>query len=78
MACFGCQHKQILSELDVEALVEEQLLLEPNQVSILVRNQRLVVCGTCSQLLQHTCSKCGCFIKFRASLAGKECPLKKW
>lgn len=78
MACRGCQHKLVLSELDVEALVEEQLLLEPNQVSTSIRNQRLAVCNKCSQLLHHTCSKCGCFVKFRAHLTNKGCPLKKW
>jgi len=78
MICPGCEHKKTFTIEEVEALVKEQLLLEPDHVSESLLNQRLTICQDCSLLVQHTCLKCGCFIKFRASLPSKQCPIKKW
>lgn len=78
MICPGCEHKKNFTQEEVEGLVEKQLLLEPDLVSQRLLNKRLKICQDCSLLVQHTCLKCGCFIKFRASLPSKQCPIKKW
>jgi len=67
-----------VSGQEIEDLIAEQLFLEVDLVSDSVRDQRLSICSECEVLLGHTCLKCGCFAKFRASLVNKSCPIKKW
>ncbi|MGN8842712.1 DUF6171 family protein [Niallia sp. HCP3S3_B10] len=78
MACVGCEIKEQVSRLDVEALVQEQLSFEIDLAQEEVRDQRLSICEQCKHLNQHTCGKCGCFVRFRASLDKKNCPDRKW
>ncbi|HWJ76681.1 MAG TPA: DUF6171 family protein [Niallia sp.] len=78
MACLGCEIKEQVSQLDIDALVKEQLSLETNIADDSIRDSRLTICRECQHLNQHTCSKCGCFVLFRASLTNKSCPSGKW
>ena len=78
MACLGCEIKEQVSQLDIHALVKEQLSLELDIAEDQVRDNRLGICEECEHLNQHTCSKCGCFVLFRTSLNYKSCPVKKW
>jgi len=78
MACVGCEIKEQVGRLDVEALVREQLSFEIDLAQVEVRDQRLSICEQCEYLNQHTCGKCGCFVRFRASLVKKSCPDRKW
>lgn len=78
MACVGCEIKEAISRMDVDALIQEQHSLETNLAEAEIRDQRLEICFQCEHLSQHTCGKCGCFIRFRASLEKKSCPDRKW
>ncbi|AYV69473.1 MULTISPECIES: DUF6171 family protein [Niallia] len=78
MACVGCELKEQVSQLDVDALVQEQLSFEVDLAREEIRDLRLSICVQCEHLNQHTCGKCGCFVRFRASLDKKSCPDKKW
>jgi len=78
MTCPSCDQRKFFSEQEVQHLVVEQLLLEDQQVTDQVREQRLKICRSCTELNQHTCLKCGCFVRFRASLKNKNCPIQKW
>jgi hypothetical protein len=42
--------------------------------------QRIKICGACDRLFRPTwtCKECGCFMGFKARLAGQSCPLGKW
>lgn len=76
--CKSCKTIEDLQTLDIDQLVQEQLSLETNLVSEELRDQRLSKCEACSKRSNHTCTLCGCFVKFRTSLANKSCPVKKW
>ncbi|MGX7150526.1 MULTISPECIES: DUF6171 family protein [Enterococcus] len=78
MSCIGCEIKESTTNLDVQQLIEEQLLLETNVVKEQVKIKRIKLCETCPFRVAHTCSKCGCFFEFRASLAVKKCPVGHW
>lgn len=78
MACLGCEIKESVSQMDVDLLVKEQLALEMDLTEDGLKEERLEICKKCEHLNQHTCSKCGCFVSFRASLNYKSCPIKKW
>ncbi|MBZ9536102.1 hypothetical protein KGR20_18150 [Cytobacillus oceanisediminis] len=78
MACIGCELKEQVSQMDVDTLVQEQLSFETDLAMEEVRDQRLQICHQCEQLNQHTCGRCGCFVRFRASLKQKSCPDRKW
>lgn len=78
MSCFGCEKKEQLTNLAVDVLVEEQLAVEINRASLLVQSNRTKICDRCPFRQEHTCSKCGCFYKFRAGLSNKDCPVGKW
>ena len=68
MACIGCEIKEEAQNMDIQALIEEQLALE----------QRIQTCEQCPFRSLHTCTKCGCFYEFRAHLANKKCPAARW
>ncbi|WP_312095880.1 DUF6171 family protein [Niallia sp.] len=78
MGCIGCELKEAISRMDVDSLVQEQLSFETDLAGEELRDQRLEICFQCEHLSQHTCGKCGCFIRFRASLMQKSCPDRKW
>ncbi|WP_375270056.1 DUF6171 family protein [Enterococcus sp. DIV0212c] len=42
------------------------------------KEKRIKLCETCPFRVAHTCSKCGCFFEFRASLSDKNCPVGHW
>ena len=76
--CIGCDVKETAEAFDVEQLIEEQLALELDLASADVVESRVAICKTCPFRLEETCGKCGCYYRFRANLANKECPVKRW
>ncbi|MFC4698330.1 DUF6171 family protein [Enterococcus aquimarinus] len=78
MSCKGCDIKEEAASFDVEALIAEQLSVEVDLVSEEILVQRLQKCEQCPFKSNHTCTKCGCFYKFRANLAIKNCPNGQW
>lgn len=76
MACRICDRDKNYEE--VESLIDEQLSLEKDIASKKIIKKRLEICDKCPFLEKHTCSKCGCFSRFRASLIKKECPINYW
>ncbi|MBP1041424.1 hypothetical protein I6N95_10445 [Vagococcus sp. BWB3-3] len=78
MSCKTCDGRQSLSFLEVDQLVAEQLAVEIDLATEAQCQERLQLCFDCPFLMGHTCHKCGCFVKFRAALRFKGCPIKKW
>jgi hypothetical protein len=78
MTCKGCDIKETAVATDVEALIAEQLAIESNLAVLEVVKHRITICEACTFRSQHTCTKCGCFYKFRANLAKKNCPAGMW
>lgn len=76
--CPGCSVKEVLSEDDIDLLIQEQLALEFNLVSDVEWEKRQEICRKCPFNVGATCSQCGCYFKFRTALAVKHCPIKKW
>ena len=74
----------------IAGLREEEVLLrlsdyidaiEPDKRAPQERYQaRLAVCETCEQLSGGMCRECGCFVLYRAAIAGNDCPgiLDRW
>ncbi|WP_227004528.1 DUF6171 family protein [Jeotgalibaca porci] len=52
--------------------------MEINLSSDNLRESRLAICASCPFRQSHTCTKCGCYVAFRASLKLKSCPVGKW
>jgi hypothetical protein len=50
------------------------------RVDIITKNNRLLVCSSCPNLIELTnqCKKCGCFMDFKAALEESKCPIGKW
>jgi len=42
--------------------------------------RRLALCDKCDLFIpqQNRCSRCGCFMKFKAKLRSQHCPIGKW
>lgn len=78
MTCKGCEIKEAASSFDVEKLIAEQLSLEVDLVTPEILSRRLDACERCPFKSNHTCTKCGCFYKFRANLNIKNCPIGRW
>ncbi|AYJ43851.1 MULTISPECIES: DUF6171 family protein [Enterococcus] len=80
MTCKGCEVKDAAAaaQEDIESLIAEQLSLESDLASPEIVSRRIAVCETCPLRLNHTCTKCGCFYRFRANLAKKNCPAGMW
>ncbi|MBV6373303.1 DUF6171 family protein [Enterococcus casseliflavus] len=80
MTCKGCEVKDaaVAAQEDIESLIAEQLSLESDLASREIVSRRIAVCETCPLRLNHTCTKCGCFYRFRANLAKKNCPAGMW
>lgn len=76
--CFGCDTKEQLLNMDVKQLIEDQLALEIDKVSDEVWQHRQSICQRCPLRNQETCSKCGCFYRFRTALNHKKCPVGRW
>lgn len=78
MSCVRCEEQLKATVVDVEQLIAEQLSLETGKVSDAVRKYRTDFCEVCPKRSGHTCTSCGCYYKFRASLPSKHCPIGKW
>lgn len=78
MTCKGCQIKETAANVDVQAMIEEQLAFEWDLAPKEVVQTRIAICQNCPFRLDHTCTKCGCFYEFRAHLPTKQCPTGKW
>lgn len=57
-------------------------LLDPNRRikdESVIKN-RMDICNSCEYLIKATkqCSKCGCFMVLKTTLANAECPENKW
>lgn len=39
---------------------------------------RLMICRACEFFQKNRCTKCGCFMKAKASMVTAKCPLGKW
>lgn len=76
--CPGCSVKEVMSEDEIELLIQEQLALEFNLVSDAEWKKRQEVCRQCPFKVGATCGKCGCYYKFRSALLIKSCPVGKW
>ena len=78
MTCKGCERQIEMMAMNVEDAIDEQLAMERNHASLELRDQRLAICQGCQYLANETCLHCGCFVRFRASLDQKKCPIGKW
>lgn len=76
--CKHCTDSDLVNDTTIEHSIHEQLSLEPILVPSYILKERLKICHSCPFLIQHTCSQCGCYIKFRASIPNKQCPLSNW
>ncbi len=78
MACKTCDRMEELAQTSIEELIDEQLSFESKLADKEVIETRLAKCQVCPFLQEATCSKCGCFARFRASLPMKKCPIGYW
>lgn len=78
MACKSCERMIQLASTNINEEIEEQLSLEFDLASEDKKEERLSVCLECPFFQEHTCIKCGCYARFRASLDYKTCPIGKW
>lgn len=82
MTCKGCSASVIVSDAEIDKLVEEQLQFEVDIADDQLYEERLAICEKCPSFVYGTtCNHCGCFVKFRAKLAYKKCPYpegSKW
>ncbi|WP_430611009.1 DUF6171 family protein [Enterococcus sp. DIV0876] len=80
MTCKGCDIKDeaATASAHIDQLIAEQLEMEIDLSMPEVAANRIAICEACPLRINHTCSKCGCFYKFRANLAHKNCPVGKW
>lgn len=76
--CISCDIKEKAREMDVAALIAEQLSMETNLVDESTYVQRVAKCENCVARSLHTCTKCGCFYAFRARISIKSCPVGHW
>lgn len=57
-------------------------LIDPRKpkVSKDIAEQRMSICDQCPYLIQLTrmCSKCGCYMPAKTTLAEAECPEQRW
>lgn len=78
MSCKNCERLAEMASLNEKELIEEQLMLETDLASEETKDSRLSICMNCPFLAGQTCTKCGCYALFRASLETKNCPVNKW
>ncbi len=75
MSCKGCHSSVYVSNEKIEQQIAEQLMLETDIVDDSTYEARITNCYSCpSFVYDSTCQHCGCFVKFRAKLAYKDCP----
>ncbi|MEK5038264.1 DUF6171 family protein [Sporosarcina sp. FSL K6-3457] len=75
LTCKGCSQSVIVSDVEIQQLIKEQLQYEIDIVEDNLYNKRLAVCKSCPSLVYDTtCGYCGCFVQFRAKLINKQCP----
>lgn len=78
MACKNCERLSQLADHNEMDLIAEQLTLETDLASEEKKDERVSICLGCPFLKGQTCTKCGCYALFRASLSSKSCPVNKW
>ena len=78
MSCKTCDRMQEYAEMDIEGIIDEQLSLEINLADSDTIANRLSICQECPFLKEHTCLQCGCFVRLRASMVIKKCPMTYW
>ncbi|AIM25479.1 DUF6171 family protein [Melissococcus plutonius] len=78
IGCKNCDRLQSFDQKVVDALIDEQLSLEIDLANQEIVKQRLTICNQCSFKVENTCTKCGCYCRFRASLKHKKCPMDYW
>lgn len=76
--CKSCERLKRLASTNEIEMIEEQLSLETELASDKEKEKRLNICMDCPFLKNQTCTKCGCYTLFRASLKNKNCPIAKW
>ena len=77
--CWTCGDLVQTDPNQVAQAIADQLALEVgNIVPAAVRDARLAVCTQCPFFQNGTCTQCGCYVRFRASLKNKHCPLNHW
>ncbi|MCR2803854.1 DUF6171 family protein [Paenibacillus soyae] len=73
--CKGCSADVNVSEEQIDRMVARLPLQGFECVADDVYRERLATCRDCPSLQYGTtCSHCGCFVRVRAKLAGKDCP----
>lgn len=77
-SCKSCERLKELATLNEVELIEEQLSLETDLANEATKDKRLNTCLKCPFLKNQTCTKCGCYALFRASLEHKHCPIGEW
>lgn len=59
-------HQDIMAQLD---------MLEPSERTTQAEyDRRLALCKDCDNLISGVCTKCGCYVEYRAGIATKDCP----
>jgi hypothetical protein len=72
--CKGCSSSVIVSEEEIELLIQEIQLNKEDTVSRELYEARLAACQSCSSLIYDTtCKYCGCLIKYKALFNRKTC-----
>lgn len=78
MSCKNCDRLEALTNEDILSSIKEQLSIEKDLATEELKEERLSICMDCPFFQDHTCTKCGCYALFRASLNQKSCPINKW
>jgi hypothetical protein len=67
-----------------QAHMDERVEQTPpeRRTDALTKKERLAICKACPELTTFAgfdqCGKCKCFVLFKASFKGSDCPLNKW
>lgn len=79
MKCKRCEFKNILSDADIEKMVDEVRRMPKIRLADETEyKHRLSVCGECEKFeYGSTCTLCGCVMQVRALLADGKCPFPK-
>ncbi len=76
--CIRCLLKE-LADKDQQKLEKYLKVIRPeDRASEETVEKRLAVCMDCERLVDATCTACGCYVEFRASMRDGHCPKKKW
>ena len=78
--CKRCGLKTVLSENDIQKMVDEVTSLRGIRLADAeTYSRRFNECTKCESFMYgSTCSACGCVMQVRARLREGKCPKKKW